>query len=81
MFLQLIDGGGLSAPDYRIYDPAGKWIVENTGVQPDIEVELNSLETQRGYDAQLMKGIEFLMQKIKEDPRPWPKHEAFPIDR
>ncbi len=81
MFIQLIDGGGLSAPDYRIYDPAGKWIVENTGVQPDIEVELNSLEMQRGHDAQLMKGIEHLMQKIKEAPRPWPNHEAFPVDR
>ncbi len=81
MFISMIDGGGLTAPDYRIYDPDGNWIVENEGVEPDIVVDLNSVEMARGYDAQLMKGIEVLMKKIKEDPRPWPKHEAFPIDK
>jgi tricorn protease len=35
----------------------------------------------RGYDAQLRKGIEVLMKKIKEDPRPWPEHAPFPIDK
>ena len=81
MWINMIDGGGLSAPDYRIYDPQGKWIVENEGVEPDVVIDLNSVEMARGYDAQLMKGIEVLLKKIKEDPRPWPKHEAFPIDR
>ena len=81
MWISMIDGGGLSAPDYRIYDPEGNWIVENEGVDPDIVVDLNSVEMSRGYDAQLMKGIEELMNKIKEDSRPWPKHEAFPIDK
>ena len=81
MWIPMIDGGGLSAPDYRIYDPDGNWIVENEGVEPDIVVDLNSVEIARGYDAQLMKGIEVLMKKIKEEPRAWPKHEAFPIDK
>lgn len=81
MWISMIDGGGLSAPDYRIYDPQGKWIVENEGIEPDIVVELNSVEMTRGYDAQLMKGIEVLMKNIKEEPRPWPKHQAFPVDR
>jgi len=81
MWIGLIDGGGMSAPDYRVYDPDGRWIVENEGVTPDIEVDLHPAEMARGYDAQLMKGIEYLMQKIKEDPRPWPEHEPFPVDR
>jgi tricorn protease len=81
MFIRLIDGGGLTAPDYRIYDPEGKWIVENVGVEPDIVVDLHPEEVARGYDAQLMKGIEVLLKKIKEDPRPWPKHESFRIDK
>ena len=80
-FIPLIDGGGLTAPDYRIYDPTGKWIVENTGVEPDITVDLHPEEMARGYDAQLMKGIEELLKRIKEDPRPWPKHEAFIEDK
>jgi len=81
MWLSLIDGGGLSAPDYRIYDPQGRWIVENVGVEPDIVVDLHPQEVARGYDAQLMKGIEVLLEKIKEDPRPWPEHEPYPVDR
>jgi len=81
MWIDLIDGGGISAPDYRIYDPDGKWIVENVGVEPDIVVDLHPAEMARGYDAQLMKAIEVLLEKIEEEPRPWPEHEPFPIDR
>lgn len=80
MFIQLIDGGGLTVPDYRIYDPDGKWIVENEGVRPDIVVDLDPVEVSRGHDAQLMKAIEVLMKKIEEDPRPWPTHEPFKTD-
>ena len=81
MFIRLVDGGGLSAPDYRIYTPEGQWIVENEGVTPDIEIDLNSEEMARGYDAQLMKGVEVLLEQIKADPRPWPEHQPFPVDR
>jgi tricorn protease len=81
MFIPLIDGGGMTAPDYRIYDPDGKWVVENTGVTPDIVIDLHPAEVARGYDAQLMKGVEVLLKKIKDDPRPWPQHEAFPVDK
>jgi tricorn protease len=78
MWISLIDGGGLSAPDYRIYDTNGEWIVENEGVEPDIIVDLHSAEVARGYDAQLMKAIEVLKKKIAEEPRPWPEHKPFP---
>jgi len=81
MRINLIDGGALTAPDYRIYDTKGNWMIENAGVEPDIVVDLKSDEMARGYDAQLMKGIEVLLQKIKEDPRPWPKHESIPKEK
>jgi tricorn protease len=80
-WIPLIDGGGLSAPDYRIYDPDGKWIVENEGVQPDIVVDLDPVEMARGYDAQLMKGIEVLLKEIEKDSLAWPEHEPFKVDR
>jgi tricorn protease len=80
-WLPLIDGGILTAPDYRLYDPEGKWIVENVGVEPDIVVDLHSAEVAKGYDAQLMKAIEYLKKKIAEDPREWPEHEPFPVDK
>lgn len=81
MWIDLVDGGGLSAPDYRIYDREGNWIVENVGIEPDIVVDLHSAEMVRGYDAQLMKGVEVLLEKIKEDPRPWPEHKTFPVQK
>ncbi len=81
MFISLIDGGSLTAPDYRIYDPEGRWIVENTGVTPDIEVDLSPAEMARGHDAQLMKAVEVLLRKIEEEPREPPQHEPFPVDR
>lgn len=81
MFLQLMDGGGLTAPDYRIYEEAGNWIVENEGVTPDIEVDLDPAEMQRGYDAQLQKGIEVLMKQIADEPRVWPSHPPFPAQK
>jgi tricorn protease len=81
MFIELIDGGGLTAPDYRIYDTNGKWMVENIGVEPDIVIDLKSDEMERGYDAQLMKAIEVLKQKIQSEPREWPERQSFPADR
>ncbi len=81
MFYRLVDGGGLSCPDYRIYTPDGEWIVENEGVTPDIIVDLDPKEVFEGLDAQLMKGIEELKKMIAADPRPWPKHPEFPKDR
>ena len=71
----------ITAPDYRIYAPSGKWIVENEGVAPDIEIDLDPAEMADGNDAQLMKAIEYLKKKIADEPRDWPKHEAFPVDR
>jgi len=81
MFIPLIDGGGLTAPDYRIYHTDGSWIVENEGVTPDIIVELKPREVAEGYDAQLMKGVEVLMKKIEEEPITWPEHGPFPVDK
>jgi len=71
----------VTAPDYRIYDVDGAWIVENEGVQPDVVVDLHPVEVARGYDAQLDKAIEVLMEKITADPRPWPQHGPYLKDK
>jgi tricorn protease len=78
MFLSLVDGSRLTCPDYRIYSPAGEWVVENQGVTPDIEVELEPADMARGMDAQLEKGIEVLMGMIERDPPTPPTHPPFP---
>ncbi len=81
MFIDLIDGGGLTAPDYRIYNEKGEWVVENEGVTPDIIIDIDSKKYADGYDTQLMKAVETVMQKITEEPRQWPQHKPYPVDR
>jgi hypothetical protein len=38
---EFIDGGGVTAPRFAIYGLNGEWEVENRGVAPDYEVELD----------------------------------------
>ncbi len=81
MFLELLDGSGLTAPDYRIYNENGDWVVENEGVEPDIIIEQNSLDLSKGKDTQLMKAVKVLMKKIEKEPWSMPKHKPYPIDQ
>lgn len=61
---QLIDGGSVRAPDDAMYGAAsGDWVIENQGVPPDIEVELDPYLWRQGHDAQLEAAI----AQIKKD--------------
>ncbi|MFW6128648.1 MAG: S41 family peptidase [Candidatus Aminicenantaceae bacterium] len=81
MFIQLIDGGGLTAPDYRVYSEKGEWVVENIGIEPDINIDLDPAEMSKGYDAQLMKAVELLKKKLEQEKIEWPQHEEYPRDK
>lgn len=81
MFLELMDGSGLTAPDYRIYNEQGDWVVENEGVTPDIIIEQKSTDLAKGCDTQLMKAVEVLMKQIKDKPYVFPTHRPYKIDR
>ena len=78
MSIELMDGTRLGVPDYRIYSPEGEWVVENRGVMPDIEVELDPTEMAHGHDAQLQKGIEVILERIEAEPPIPPTHPPFP---
>ena len=80
MFIDLIDGGGLTAPDYRIYNAKGEWVVENEGITPDIIIDVDSRKMAEGYDTQLMKAVEVIMEQIRKHPGTFPKHGPFPVD-
>ncbi|MBA3440659.1 MAG: PDZ domain-containing protein, partial [Pyrinomonadaceae bacterium] len=47
---QLIDGGSVTAPRVAFYSPEGEWDVENNGVAPDIEIELDPQAWRQGRD-------------------------------
>jgi tricorn protease len=81
MFIPLKDGSRLTVPDYRIYTPDGQWTVENEGVTPDIVVELDPAEMARGWDAQLQRGIEYLLDELEEEPVGPATHPPIPTLR
>jgi tricorn protease len=75
----LMDGGQVTAPNFGFYTPEGKWEVENHGVAPDIEVELDPAAWRRGGDPQLERAVEYLLEELKKHPRtPKPPRPPFP---
>ncbi|MFP4846567.1 PDZ domain-containing protein [Winogradskyella sp. PE311] len=61
----LIDGGGLTAPDNAVFDPINnKWIAENIGVAPDIEIRQDAKSLYNGSDPQLEKAVAELMKQL-----------------
>ncbi|MGA7931114.1 MAG: PDZ domain-containing protein, partial [Candidatus Sulfotelmatobacter sp.] len=75
---QLLDGGYVTAPRAAIYGLKGEWEVENHGVAPDYEVDLDPAAYRQGHDAQLDKAIEVVMQQLKEHPLPQYPRPAYP---
>ncbi|MEM8483989.1 MAG: PDZ domain-containing protein [Bacteroidota bacterium] len=76
----MVDGGALTAPDNAVFDPINrKWIAENEGVAPDIEVRLSAKALAAGRDPQLDRAIEEALRLLAEEqpmqnitPPPYP---------
>jgi tricorn protease len=75
---ELLDGGRVTAPRAAIYGLNGEWEVENHGVAPDVEVDLEPAAWRQGHDAQLDKAIEVVLQQLKEHPQPEIKRPPYP---
>lgn len=76
---QLMDGGIVTAPSSAVWDPAtSKWIAENVGVEPDIEVENDPEAVKQGRDPQLEKAIEIVMAELAKRPHVEPKRPPYP---
>lgn len=75
---ELIDGGRVTAPRAAIYGLKGDWEVENHGVPPDVDVEMDPAAWRQGRDAQLEKAIQVVMEELKEQPLPEIKRPAYP---
>ena len=53
----LIDGGSITVPSFRIYNPSGEWFKEGHGVDRDIEVREDLGAMANGTDPQLERAI------------------------
>jgi tricorn protease len=54
---ELVDGGVVTVPTFRMYDPKGTWFAEGHGVDPDIEVPEDPTALAKGSDPQLERAI------------------------
>ncbi len=65
---ELADGGSLNVPTFRLYDDRGRWVVENEGVAPDIEVIDLPEARIAGGDPSLEKAVEVLLRELDGMP-------------
>ena len=77
-FPTLMDGGTITAPNVRIASPNGAWIAENTGVAPDVEVELDPKAVHEGHDPQLERAVAIAMDELKRHPPAAPIKPVYP---
>ena len=73
-----LDGQDVRTPFFTSYSTDGDWIIENHGVDPDIECDLNPFEDYLGNDAQLNKAVEVLLQEL-QNWKPLPGVPADPV--
>ena len=77
-FPELMDGGGVTAPNLAIWTEDG-FIVENVGVAPDIEVEQWPADVLDGRDPQLEKAIEVALRELEKNPPAEPVRPPYPV--
>ena len=75
----LMDGGDIRVPEFATNAIDGSWIIEGHGVDPDIVVENDAEAVLAGRDPQLERGIEEVLKRIREDPRPRPTRPPDPV--
>ncbi len=75
--LPLVDGGSVTMPDFGIYGTDGQWMIENHGVEPDIEVENTPESGVDGRDLQLERAIEWTLDQLKRNPVVRPPHPPY----
>ena len=77
-FPDLMDGGVVTAPNAAVWNPNGTMDVENKGVAPDIEVDMDPAAVRQGHDPQLEKAVQVVMEELAKSPPPEFKKSALP---
>ena len=73
----LIDGGAVTAPRVAFRNLNGELDVENKGVPPDVDVDLDPRMWRQGHDVQLEKAVEVTLAAAQKNPKR-PANGPFP---
>ena len=74
----LMDGGNVTSPNFGFFSPEGAWDVENHGVAPDVEIEMEPKLVAEGHDPQLERAVAMTLQLLEKNPPVLPKRPEFP---
>lgn len=77
-FESLMDGGVVTTPSRGFWTPNNKWEVENQGIAPDVEVELDPKAVREGHDPQLERTVEILLADLAKNPVPEHHRPPYP---
>lgn len=77
-FPPLMDGTHVTAPNLALWAD-GRWVVENEGVPPDIEVEQWPADVIAGKDPQLEKAIELVLSGLTNNPPAKHERPKYPV--
>jgi tricorn protease len=75
----VVDGGSVFVPEFGFANKDGQYIIEGTGVEPDIEVDNDPASVIRGEDAQLERAIQEVEARMAEHPAALPGKPAPPV--
>lgn len=77
---RFVDGGRVQIPNRAAYNPNGSgWGIENTGVEPDFDVEIMPQDFLSGKDTQLEKAVEVALAQIAKTKIAPSKRPPFPV--
>jgi tricorn protease len=74
----LMDGGHVTSPSFGFFNPQDQWDVENHGVQPDYEVDMEPKPASEGHDPQLEKAVSLALEELAKHPVPEPHRPEYP---
>jgi tricorn protease len=75
----LVDGGVVNVPEFGFANQKGEWVIEGTGVIPDIVVENDPKSVIDGKDPQLDRGIEEILARLKKETKRLPERTPDPV--
>jgi tricorn protease len=64
----LLDGGYITIPEDAVYGLNSHWVIENHGVDPDMQVDTTPGQLEAGIDAQLNAAVTYLLSALKQHP-------------
>ena len=70
--IPLMDGGYITRPEFARYGMHSEWVIENHGVEPDVEVDNPPGAVLAGHDPQLETAIKMVLDEMEKHPKKLP---------